>query len=117
MLIFHCQYFIIIVIIIIIITFEILINFLFSFINSYTDGSSRVDHCAGLFYGGSGYQLGCNICFILTIISWCGCLSLIFHFIVDFILGMDCFEEKRKSRNTIDLGEKMQDDDFENQML
>jgi hypothetical protein len=38
---------------------------------------------------------------ILTIISWCGTLSYIFHFIIDFILGLDWFERSRKARDTI----------------
>ncbi len=80
---------------------KLLILFFLIKVTRYYDGTSRSSHCAGLFYGGSGYQLGCNICIILTIISWCGTLSYIFHFIFDFILGLDLFERSRKTRETI----------------
>jgi ammonium transporter, Amt family len=82
----------------------------------YSDGSSRADHCAGIFYGGSGYQLASNICFILTIISWCGSLSLINYFVIDAVLGMDCFERSRKARESIGYGDA-NDIDVENEGL
>jgi len=39
------------------------------------DGASK--HCAGVFYGGSGYQLAANLVFILFILAWAGGIDLI----------------------------------------
>mmetsp|Transcript_4091 Transcript_4091/g.6340 ORF Transcript_4091/g.6340 Transcript_4091/m.6340 type:complete len:402 (+) Transcript_4091:49-1254(+) len=45
---------------------------------TYNDGSSRADHCAGLFYGGEGHQLAANFCFLFALLAWNGAIYWIF---------------------------------------
>ena len=45
--------------------------------SQYSNGDSRALNCAGVFYGGKGYQLGANIIFGLAVLSWsCGTFIL-----------------------------------------
>jgi hypothetical protein len=45
--------------------------------SQYSNGDSRALNCAGVFYGGRGYQLGANIIFGLAVLSWsCGTFIL-----------------------------------------
>merc|ERR1712000_34235 len=54
--------------------------------NNYMNGHSRAEICAGAFYGGKGYLLASNICFVFTILAWCGCITFIFLFVLDMIM-------------------------------
>jgi Amt family ammonium transporter len=58
------------------------------YFSRYNNGESRIDQCMGAFYGGNGWQLGANLCFIFAILAWVGSLSLIMYFFLDMTLGV-----------------------------
>jgi ammonia channel protein AmtB len=56
-----------------------------------------------LFYGGTGRQLAANICFILTIVAWAGCISFIFYHIIDAVVDFwDTFLTPKHTPATVD---------------
>ena len=52
-------------------------NYRKAYASTYSDGSDRALHCAGVFYGGSGSLLGANIVLILMLILWVGGIAFI----------------------------------------
>ena len=52
-------------------------NYRQAYASHYSNGENRAQHCAGLFYGGSGSQLAANIVLALTILAWVGGISVI----------------------------------------
>ena len=52
-------------------------NYRKAYSSEYSDGEDRAKHCAGVFYGGSGSQLGANLVFALVVIAWVGGISMI----------------------------------------
>lgn len=58
----------------------------------YNDGTSRIDNCMGALYGGSGWQLGANLCFLFAVLAWIGCMSFIMFFLVDLVIGVRLLE-------------------------
>jgi Amt family ammonium transporter len=52
-------------------------NYRKAYASEYSDGEDRAKHCAGVFYGGDGSQLGANLVLALVVIAWVGGISTI----------------------------------------
>ena len=55
----------------------------------YNDGTSRAEHCKGVFYGSTGAQLAANIQYMLSIFGWSAAIAILMMFPFVYLLNTD----------------------------
>ncbi|CAM9314187.1 unnamed protein product, partial [Chrysoparadoxa australica] len=68
-------------------------NYSSAYYAEYDDGSSRVDRCAGAFYGGSGQAVAAAVCFILAVTAWVGFTGALLFYGIQYTIGMRVSKE------------------------